>query len=125
MVSSMVPDSGKPRYDVSNDVGLKEIMQRLRGYFGCGVEFADVLTKLQSRYRPPSTITKDNPVSVAFESRPFETERERTANQLRCRLQMSERVAKAISCSSLVASLFAATVFLLEIAHIVQLIHDW
>ena len=125
MGSSMLPDSGNFRYDVSNDVGLNVAMARLRDYFGGGDEFADILTELQSRYRPPIPIFRDSRNRGASESDQAEADREHAAYQLRCRQQISDRVAKAISCWRLVASLFAATVILLEIANIVELIHDW
>jgi hypothetical protein len=80
---------------------------------------------LQSRYRPPSTVAQDSQRRAESESRPAEAGVELAAYQLRCRQQIEERVAKAISCWGLVASLFAATVILLEIVHIIELIHDW
>ena len=126
MDSSMLPNSGKSRFDDSNDVGLNAAMARLRDYFGGGGdEFADILTELQSRYRPPIPIFRDSPNRGASESDQAEADREFTAYQLQCRQQISDRAAKAISCWRLVASLFAATVILLEIANIVGLIHDW
>ncbi len=121
----MIPDSGKPQYDISNNVGLKQMTAYLRGYFGGGVELADVLTELQSRYRPPSTITTDSPHRVAFESRLAKIEGERSTRQLQCQLQISQRIEKAIASSAMVASLFAAAVLLLEVANIVRLIHEW
>ena len=50
MGSSVVPDSGRSRFDNSNDVGLNDIgqnaaMARLRDYFGGGDEFADILNR--------------------------------------------------------------------------------
>ncbi len=125
MGASVIPDSGKPGYEVSNDVGLKQMRAYLRGYFGGGVELADVLTELKSRYRPPSCIIEDSPYRVAPKSSRAEIESERTANQLRCRLQVSADVEKAIRCSALVASLFAAMLFLLEIANLLRLLHTW
>ena len=125
MGSSMIPDSGKPGYDIPNDVGLHQMRAYLRGYFGGGVELADVLTELQSRYRPPTIFSKDSPHRVATESRLDEIESELSARQLQCQLQISEGVAKAIESSAFVASLFAVAVLLLEVANIVRLIHEW
>ena len=125
MGSSMLPDSGKSGYDDSNDVGLIAAMARLRDYFGGGDEFADILTELQSRYRPPSTVPMDSQNRAGSESHPAEANREYTVYQRRCRQQISDGVERAITCLGLVASLFAATVFLLEIASIVRLIRDW
>lgn len=125
MGSSMIPDAGKPRYGVSNDVGLKQMQAYLRGYFSGGVELADVLTELQSRYRPPATFSIDSPHCVASDSRLDGIESELSARQLQAQLQISQGVAKAIESSAFVASLFAVVVLLLEVANIVRLIHEW
>lgn len=122
---SMIPDSGKPGYDVSSNVGLKQMRAYLRGYFSGGVELADVLTELQSRYRPPITISRDSRHHVAPEIRVAEIESELAADQLRCKRQISEGVEKAIKCSAMVTSLFAAMLFLLEVANIVRLLNEW
>lgn len=122
---SMIPDSGKPGYGVSSNVGLKQMRAYLRGYFSGGVELADVLTELQSRYRPPITISRDSRHHVAPEIRVAEIESELAADQLRCKRQISEGVEKAIKCSAMVTSLFAAMLFLLEVANIVRLLNEW
>ena len=73
MGASIIPNSGKAGTGVLNDVGLKQMQAYLRGYFSGGVELADVLTELQSRYRPPpATESRDSPHRAAFESRPDE-----------------------------------------------------
>ena len=125
MGSSMLPDSGMSGYDDSNDVGLIAAMARLRDYFGGGDEFAEILTELQSRYRPPIPIFEDSLNRVESEFDQAQADREFATYQLRCRQQISDRVTKAIACWRLVASLFAATVVLLEIAQIIELIHGW
>jgi hypothetical protein len=123
--SSVLLDSGTSRFDDSQDIGLNAAAARLRDYFGGGDEFADVLTELQSRYRPPIPIFKDRPDDETSESDPAGADREHIAYQLQCRQQIADRVAKAVECWKLVASLFAATVVLLEIAHLLRLFHDW
>lgn len=122
---SVIPDSGRPGYGISNDVGLKQMRAYLRGYFGGGVELADVLTELQSRYRPPIIISQDRLHRAPPESRVAEIQSECAADQLRCKRQISDGVEKAIRCSAMVASLFAAMLFLLEITHLVRLLHEW
>lgn len=107
MGSSKLPDSGWRKHYVSP---------------GCDVS-EDV--ELQLRYYLRSSVPRSSPHHAAFESCLDAIEEKRSANQLQHQLQFSKHAAEAVRRSSQVASIFAAAVFLLEFANIVQLIHAW
>ncbi len=125
MGASTIPDSGDARYEVPNDINLKDVADRLRGYFGSKEEFALILEELESRYTPPSNILEDRESREAYASSPAERARQRAANQRQCQMQISGRVDNAVKALALIASLSAAAAVMMEIAQLFKIYNGW